>query len=156
MHRFHRVLLPTAADVDDHNSMPPKGYRYRSPQQKLATGAVLIFALVVVVLRLSRTSSSGSATFSTTTTTAAASLHLPTDRLPVEVWARGGVVAGVNDIRSELSEEEIKDLEQLCGRTIYHGLENVVVSHNLGYRTFFATGYVSFVVLYYNIRLLPR
>ena len=66
---------------------------------------------------------------------------------PPEIWARGGdwkvgheSMEMVKAVRQLMSESELENLLGLCGRTMYHGLKNVVVSHNVGTWTFFATG----------------
>ena len=63
--------------------------------------------------------------------------------LPIEVWARAPANASspeVAAVRALLSAEDLGALRALCGRTLYHGLQNVVVSHETGLRSFFATG----------------
>ncbi len=57
--------------------------------------------------------------------------------LPIEIWA-SQPHSNVADVRAALNSTEIEKLQQLCGRTLYHGLQNVVVAHEN--RAFFATG----------------
>jgi hypothetical protein len=60
-----------------------------------------------------------------------------------EAWARSPAPRTdplVAAVRNLLSEDEQTELMRMCGRTLYHGLENVVVSHNIGTWSFFATG----------------
>ena len=63
---------------------------------------------------------------------------------PLEIWARSRAVKSPDDahlkIMQYLNVTERDELEALCGRTLYHGLQNVVVSRNIGTWTFFATG----------------
>lgn len=65
------------------------------------------------------------------------------EELPIEVWARGspGKTSDVAAVQALLSDEERRGLRELCGRTLYHGLQNVVVSHQTGQWSFFATGW---------------
>ena len=46
-------------------------------------------------------------------------------------------------INALLGEENKDELHKFCGRTLYHGITNVVVAHNIGQYAFFATGYVT-------------
>jgi hypothetical protein len=64
------------------------------------------------------------------------------EALPIEIWARGlpEDSAAVEAVRGLLSDEERQALREMCGRTLYHGLQNVVVSHETGTWSFFATG----------------
>ena len=66
---------------------------------------------------------------------------------PPEIWARSGdwkvdheTMEIVQAVRELMSKRELENLQALCGRTMYHGLKNVVVSHNVGTWTFFSTG----------------
>jgi hypothetical protein len=68
---------------------------------------------------------------------------LDAEELPIEVWARAQAnasSAAVAAVRALLSDGERLELREMCGRTLYHGLQNVVVSHQTGLWTFFATG----------------
>ena len=67
-------------------------------------------------------------------------LNLNNKGLPVEVWARGDRHPASQAVNATWDPKEMQQLEQLCSRTLYHGLENIVVSHEMGHRTFFATG----------------
>jgi hypothetical protein len=66
-------------------------------------------------------------------------LDLKSD-LPIEIWAQSQPHQEVADVRTSLNKTELGNLEELCGRTLYHGLQNVVVAHDNGQRSFFATG----------------
>jgi hypothetical protein len=60
--------------------------------------------------------------------------------LPIEVWAQSQPNPDAAAVRALLNQTDLIHLEELCGRTLYHGLENVVVAHDNGQRAFFATG----------------
>lgn len=67
----------------------------------------------------------------------------PTKSFPLEIWARPKSSMSDPEVvatRQLLKDEEISQLREMCGRTLYHGLENIVVSHQTGLWTFFATG----------------
>jgi len=81
-------------------------------------------------------------TLSTTSTNAQSStsnVNLRSD-LPIEIWAQSQPHPDSADVRASLNTTELTNLEKLCGRTLYHGLQNVVVAHDNGQRAFFATG----------------
>ena len=64
------------------------------------------------------------------------------ESLSPRVWSTSpeSITSDMEQVRKILDDSEIKSLHELCGRTLYHGLENVVVNHDLGHYTFFATG----------------
>lgn len=66
------------------------------------------------------------------------------EALPQDVWARGLPTFNpvMQEVQELLSDKERGRLRALCGRTLYHSLQNVVVSHGTGQRTFLATGWV--------------
>lgn len=66
-------------------------------------------------------------------------LNLRSD-LPIEIWAQSQPHPEAADVRASLSNTELTNLKNLCGRTLYHGLQNVVVAHDNGQSSFFATG----------------
>lgn len=62
--------------------------------------------------------------------------------LPMEVYARGPSQdkEAIARVASLLSDDEKKQLRELCGRTLYHSLQTGWVSHETGAWTFVATG----------------
>jgi hypothetical protein len=67
-------------------------------------------------------------------------LNLRSD-LPIEIWAQSQPhPEEAADVRALLNNTELTNLKELCGRALYHGLQNVVVAHDNGQRSFFATG----------------
>lgn len=62
--------------------------------------------------------------------------------LPMEVYARrpSEDKEAIARVAALLSEDEKKQLRELCGRTLYHSLQTGWVSHETGAWTFVATG----------------
>lgn len=56
------------------------------------------------------------------------------------IWSRqpDTVTQDMKMVRKAVGDDEMNQLHSLCGRTLYHGIENVVVSHSK--YTFFSTG----------------
>lgn len=56
------------------------------------------------------------------------------------IWSREPVTVthDMKSVRDALGADQMKELYNLCGRTLYHGIQNVVVSHSR--YTFFSTG----------------
>lgn len=63
---------------------------------------------------------------------------------PRMIWSSpsGPMTPETTRVREELGEQQMNQLRDLCGRTLYHGILNVVVSYNFGRYAFFSTGWV--------------
>ena len=144
--------------------MMPVMYKRTPQRRQLSTTIFTLIALAGVFyigrlsLRLSTSSApaatnssyqeySSTASVTSTSSSTNNNLHFRptaldiTSDLPIEIWAQSRPQpSGSADVRSKLNNTELANLEQLCGRTLYHGLQNVVVSHDNGQRSFFATG----------------
>lgn len=126
------------------NSLPIRSGPHRHPQRrrfgnlpKLA-GVAAVAAFFFIAGRMSLPQSSPSPD-TRAYNTPSSDLSLRKD-LPVEIWAPGDLHPASAAVNATLDPKKRQELEQLCSRTLYHGLENIVVSHEMGHRTFFATG----------------
>lgn len=65
-----------------------------------------------------------------------------TTLFPRMIWSSqpGPLTPEITRVREELGEQQMNQLGDLCGRTLYHGIMNVVVSHGFGRYAFFSTG----------------
>ena len=62
--------------------------------------------------------------------------------LPSSPWSRQAQAntKEMKALREKLGTRKMQDLYALCGRTLYHGIKNIVVDHGIGRYTFFSTG----------------
>ncbi|KAL4449424.1 hypothetical protein ABPG77_007068 [Micractinium sp. CCAP 211/92] len=125
----------------------------RQPRTHASSRTVLLGLLIGFAIALFKLSSTVTSSISSTNSFPATQRHqsdvggwrqkpaLPAG-LPMEVYARGPSQDrdAIARVAALLSDDEKKQLRELCGRTLYHSLQTGWVSHETGAWTFVATG----------------
>lgn len=131
----------------------------RQPRTHASSRTVLLGLLIGFAIALFKLSSTVTSSISSTNSFPATQRHqsdvggwrqkpaLPAG-LPMEVYARGPSQDrdAIARVAALLSDDEKKQLRELCGRTLYHSLQTGWVSHETGAWTFVATGEVGGLV----------